>query len=139
MVGLLEHGRPWGYSCPLNGTCTAEYPNSKMPLLHLPQAVLTDRACVSACDQFAAAVKGLHLGTLIGTRTADATGATAVFSRILNDGSALQLTTKTFLAAGHQIIDGIGIAPDYYIPLTARDAATGYDPDIAKALTPLGH
>ena len=138
VAGLLEHGRPWGYGCPLTGTCTAEYPNSKMPLLHLPLAVLTDRACVSACDQFAAAVKDLHLGTLIGTRTAGATGAAAVFSRILNDGSALQLTTKTFLAAGHEIIDGIGVAPGYYIPLTAKDVATGHDPNIAKALAVLG-
>jgi carboxyl-terminal processing protease len=139
VIGLLEHGRPWGYSCPLTGTCTAEYPNSKMPLLHLPLAVLTDRACVSACDQFTAAVKDLHLGTLIGTRTAGATGAATVFSRILNDGSALQLTTKGFPAAGHEIIDGIGVAPDYYIPLTAKDVATGHDPDIAKALAVLGH
>jgi len=138
VAGLLEHGKPWGYSCPLTGTCTAEYPNSKKPLLHLPLAVLTDRACVSACDQFAAAVKDLHLGTLIGTRTAGATGATAVFGPILNDGSALNLTTRTFLAAGHEIIDTIGVAPDYYLPLTAKDVATGHDPDIAKALAVLG-
>ena len=138
LTGLFEHGKPWGYSCPLTGTCTAEYPNSKLPLLHLPLAVLTDRGCVSACDQFAAAVKDLHLGTLIGTRTAGATGAAAVFSRILNDGSALQLTTRTFLAADHEIIDWIGVAPDYYIPLTAKDVATRHDPDIAKALTVLG-
>jgi hypothetical protein len=33
---------------------------------------------------------------------------------------------------------GIGVAPDYDIPLTARDLSTGHDPDIAKALTLLG-
>jgi carboxyl-terminal processing protease len=138
VVGLFEHGHPWGYSCPLTGTCTAQYPNRKMPLEHLPLAVLTDRGCASACDQFAGAVKDLHLGTLIGTRTAGVSGAAGVFSRLLNDGSVLQLTTKTFLAAGHEIIDGIGVAPDYYLPLTAKDVATGHDPDIAKALTVLG-
>jgi carboxyl-terminal processing protease len=139
LAGLFEHGRPWGYSCPLTGTCTAEHPNSKLPLLHLPLAVLTDRDCESACDIFASAVKDQHLGTLIGTRTAGLTGAATVYSRILNDGSALQLTTRTFLGARHEIIDGIGVAPDYYIPLTAMDVATGHDPDIAKALTLLGH
>jgi carboxyl-terminal processing protease len=139
VTGLFEHGNPWGYSCPLTGTCIAQYPNSKMPLQHLPLAVLTDRGCASACDQFAAAVKDLHLGTLIGTRTAGVSGAAGVFSRLLNDGSVLQLTTRTFLAAGHEIIDGIGVAPDYYLPLTAKDVATGHDPDIAKALAVLGH
>jgi hypothetical protein len=29
---------------------------------------------------------------------------------------------------------GSGFAPDYYIPVTALDLATGQDPDIAKAL-----
>ena len=37
-----------------------------------------------------------------------------------------------------EIIDGIGVAPDYYIPETAKDVATGHDPDIAKALALLG-
>jgi len=138
LVGLFEHGRPWGYSCPLTGTCTAEYPNSTMPLLHLPLAVLTNRDCESACEMFASAVKDQHLGTLIGNRTAGLTGAATVFSGILNDGSAIQLTTSTALGAGHEIIDGIGVAPDYYIPLTAKDVATGHDPDIAKALAVLG-
>ena len=138
MVGLFEHGRPWGYSCTVAGKCTPNYPNSHMPLLHLPLAVLTDRDCQSACDAFASAVKDLHLGTLIGTRTSGIIGAAAVFFRILNDGSALQLTTKTFLDAGHVLSDGIGVAPDYYIPLTAKDVATGHDPDVAKALALLG-
>jgi carboxyl-terminal processing protease len=138
LVGLFEHGRPWGYSCPLTGACTAEYPNSKMPLLHLPLAVLTDRDCESACEMFASAVKDQHLGTLIGDRTAGLTGAATVFFSLLNDGSALQLTTSTVLGPDHEIIDGIGVAPDYYIPLTAKDVATGQDPDIAKALTVLG-
>jgi carboxyl-terminal processing protease len=95
--------------------CTPSYPNSHTPLLHLPLAVLTDRNCVSACDMFTGAVKDLHLGTLIGTRTAGIVGAAGVFSAILNDGSAVQLTTRTFLGAGHEIINGIGVAPDYYI------------------------
>ena len=139
MAGLFEHGEPWGYSCSLTGTCTASYPNSHTPRLHLPLAVLTDRNCVSACDAFIGAVKDLHLGTLIGTRTAGIIGAAAVFSTLLNDGSAVQLTTRTFLGVDHEIINGIGVAPDYYLPLTAKDVATGHDPDIAKALAVLGH
>jgi carboxyl-terminal processing protease len=137
MVGLFEHGKPWGYGCTLTGKCTAQYPNNDTPLLHLPLAVLTDRNCVSACDQFASAVKDLHLGTLIGTRTSGITGAADQYGVILNDGSSLNLTTKTFLGAGHEIIDAIGVAPGYYIPMTPKDVATGHDPDIIKALAVL--
>jgi carboxyl-terminal processing protease len=138
MVGLFEHGKPWGYSCTVTWKCTALYPSSRMPLLHLPLAVLTDRNCRSACDAFSGAVKDLHLGTLIGTRTAGVIGAGDDVGYTLNDGSGLNLTTKTFLGAGHEIINGIGVAPDYYIPMTAKDVATGHDPDITKALALLG-
>jgi carboxyl-terminal processing protease len=138
VVGLFEHGKPWGYSCTAAWKCTALDPNSHMPLLHLPLAVLTDRDCVSACDAFAGAVKDLHLGTLIGTRTSGVIGAADQYGVFLNDGSALNLTSRTFLGAGHEIINGIGVAPDYYAPVTAKDVATGHDPDIARALALLG-
>ena len=52
----------------------------------------------------------------------------------LDDGSALTLPPMHGLGADHEIINGIGGAPDYYIPRTARDVATGHDPDLAKAL-----
>jgi carboxyl-terminal processing protease len=42
------------------------------------------------------------------------------------------------LSAGRELINGIGVALDYDIPLTAQDLSTGHDPDIAKALTLLG-
>jgi len=138
MVGALEHGRAYGYGCAAIRTCTGLYPNSKTPLLHLPLAVLTDRTCASGCEAFSGAVKDLHLGTLIGTRTAGLVGAETVGVYTLSDGSVLQLTTESFLGADHEIINGIGVAPDYYVTVTAKDVATGHDPDIAKALTVLG-
>jgi carboxyl-terminal processing protease len=42
------------------------------------------------------------------------------------------------LGADHEIIDGIGVAPDYYLPMTPRDLSTGDDSNIAKALSLLG-
>jgi carboxyl-terminal processing protease len=138
LVGALEHGKPYGYACSGAGRCTALYPDSHTPLLHLPLAVLTSRSCSSGCDQFASAVKDLQLGTLIGTRTAGLVGAATAGAYFLNDGSFLQLATKSFLGPDHEIIDGIGVAADYYIPTTDNDVATGHDPDIAKALALLG-
>jgi carboxyl-terminal processing protease len=93
----------------------------------------TDRNWVSGCDAF----KDLHLGTLVGTRTGGiVSGPGAAY--LLDDGSALELPSKHDLSADHELINGIGVAPDDYIPLTAWDVSAGHDPDIAKALTLLG-
>ena len=108
-----------------------------VPLLHLRLVVLTDRNCVSACDAFSGAVKDLRLGTLVGTRTSGILSGPAPGYQ-LDDGSVLALPAKHASGADHELIDGIGVAPDYYLPLTARDLSTGYDPDITEALTLLG-
>jgi carboxyl-terminal processing protease len=137
LLGAFEHGRALSYDCTITGRCTANYPDRKTPLLHLPLAVLIDRSCESACDEFAGAVKDLHLGILIGTRTAGiASGHPQIY--VLDDGSALFLSARYFVSADHEIINGIGVAPDYYLPYTAKDLATRHDPDITKALALLG-
>jgi carboxyl-terminal processing protease len=144
VAGLLDafiHGAVWSYDCDVTGHCTANHTanhtGTATPLLHLPLAVLTDRNCASACDAFADAVKDLNLGTLIGTRTAGiVAGPADVYE--LDDGSLLGLPSQHELGALHEIINGIGVAPDYYLPLTAADLSNGRDPDIAKALTLLG-
>jgi carboxyl-terminal processing protease len=127
----------WSYDCDVTGHCTANHTGTVTPLLHLPLAVLTDRNCASACDAFAGAVKDLRLGTLIGTRTAGiVAGPANVYE--LDDGRLLGLPSLHELGALHEIINGIGVAPDYYLPLTAADLSTGRDAGIAKALTLLG-
>ncbi|HWG12519.1 MAG TPA: S41 family peptidase [Streptosporangiaceae bacterium] len=133
LLGAFEHGTAYGYDCTVTGQCTADYPDASTPLLHLPLAVLADRDCVSACEEFSGAVKDLHLGTLIGIRTNGIVSGTPL-GWVLDDGSALGLPAKHYVSADHELITGIGVAPDYYIPLTAWDLATGHDPDIAKAL-----
>ena len=137
LLGAFIHGKAWIYDCDVHGNCTATYTDSSVPLLHLPLVVLTDRNCVSACDAFSGAVKDLRLGTLVGTRTAGIVSAPAA-GYLLDDGSVLGLPAKHEVSAHHELINGIGVAPDYYIPLTAQDLSTGHDPDIAKALSLLG-
>ena len=121
----------------MHGSCTAHYTDSSVPLLHLPLVVLTDRNCASACDAFSGAVKDLRLGTLVGTRTSGIVAAPAA-AYLLDDASLIILPATQELSARHELINGIGVAPDYYLPLTADDLSTGHDPDIAKALTLLG-
>ena len=96
--------------------------------------VLTDRNCASACGAFSGAVKDLRLGTLVGTRTAGIVAAPAA-PYLLDDASLIILPVRHELSARHELINGIGVAPDYYLPLTAHDLSTGHDPDITKALT----
>ena len=137
LLGAFIHGAAWSYDCDVHGSCTANYTDSSVPLLHLPLVVLTDRNCASACDAFSGAVKDLRLGTLVGTRTSGLVAAPAA-AYLLDDASLIILPAKHELSAGHELINGIGVAPDYYVPLTAQDLSTGHDPDIAKALTLLG-
>ena len=137
LLGAFIHGAAWSYDCDVHGSCTAHYTGSSVPLLHLPLVVLTDRNCASACDAFSGAVKDLRLGALVGTRTSGIVAAPAA-AYLLDDASLIILPATQELSAHHELINGIGVAPDYYIPLTAQDLSTGHDPDIAKALTLLG-
>jgi len=137
LLGAFVHRAAWSYDCDFRGTCTPNYTDDSVPLLHLPLVVLTDRDCASACDAFSGAVKDLHVGSLVGTRTSGiVTGPAMGF--VLDDGSILSLPAEHELSANHETINAIGVAPDFYIPLTARDLSTGHDPDVAKALTLLG-
>jgi carboxyl-terminal processing protease len=134
LLGAFEHGTPYAFDCDIQNNCTADYPDASTPLLHLPLVVLTDRNCASGCDAFSGAVKDLHLGTLVGTRTSGiVAGPAAIW--LLDDGSQLQMPARHELSADHELINGIGVAPDYYRPLTAWDVSTGHDPDLVKALT----
>jgi len=137
LLGAFIHGAAYAYDCDVHGSCPATYTDSSAPLLHLPLVVLTDRNCASGCDAFSGAVKDLRLGTLIGTRTAGIVAAPAA-PYLLDDASLIILPARHELSARHELINGIGVAPDYYLPLTAQDLSTGHDPDIAKALTLLG-
>ena len=137
LLGAFTHGKAWIYDCDVHGSGAATYTDSSVPLLHLRLVVLTDRNCASACDAFSGAVKDLRLGTLVGTRTSGIVSAPAD-AYLLDDASLIILLAKHELSADHELINGIGVAPDYYLPLTAQDLSTGHDPDIAKALTLLG-
>jgi len=134
LLGAFIHGAAWSYDCDVHGSCPASYTDKNVPLLHLPLVVLTDRNCASACDAFSGAVKDLRLGNLVGTRTAGIVAAPAA-PYLLDDASLIILPARHELSAHHELINGIGVAPDYYLPLTAHDLSTGHDPDIAKALT----
>jgi carboxyl-terminal processing protease len=134
LLGAFVHDKITAYQCDAEGTCTANRTDDTVALLNLPLVTLTDRACGSACDHFSSAVKALHLGPLVGTRTAGVVSGPAGGYQ-LSDNSMLVLPTLHHLGPNHEIIDGIGVPPDHYVPQTADDLSKGDDRAIATALT----
>jgi carboxyl-terminal processing protease len=136
LLDALVHDRVTDYWCnntPTRDHCTANRLDASVPLLNLPVVVLVDRVCASACDAFSGTVKDLHLGTLVGTRTSGVvSGPSDPYS--LEDGSLIWLPAFYQIGANRERIDGIGVAPDYYAPLTAADLSAGRDPGLTKAL-----
>jgi len=74
------------------------------------------------------------LGKIVGTRTGGkVSGPAGVY--LLNDGSFLLILSLSEVGAHGEIIDGIGVAPDDSLPLTAAALSAGHDPDIEKAIS----
>jgi carboxyl-terminal processing protease len=133
LLGAFTQTAVVSYWCDVKDHCTANRTDDSVALLDLPLVALTDRNCASACDAFASAVKDLHLGTLVGTRTAGVvSGPGAPY--LLDDGSLLSLPQYHELAANGEVVNTIGVAPDHYAPLTAADLSAGRDPGLARAI-----
>jgi carboxyl-terminal processing protease len=133
LLGAWAHNKAFLYTCDAHNKCTVARTSDSVPLLNLPLVTLTDRDTASAGDFFAAAVKDLHLGKLVGTRTS---GMAAGDGRgfVLDDGSQLGLTVGRGFAANKEIISSIGVAPDYKAPMTAAALSAGRDPAVEKSL-----
>ncbi|MGP3937396.1 S41 family peptidase [Nonomuraea sp. KM88] len=133
LLGGFAHGKVTSYQCDVHDKCTASRTDDSVPLLGLPLVVLVDRACVSACDDFSAAVKGLDVAPLVGTRTAGfVAGAKVTYP--LNDGSVLAIPSLHHRGPHRELINAIGVPADHQAPMTPRDLSTGRDPALAKAL-----
>jgi carboxyl-terminal processing protease len=134
LLGTLAHHKVTSYECDWRARCAPNYTDDTEPLLGLPVVALTDRDCASACDSFASTFKDLHLGVLVGARTA---GAVSGLPRgyALDDGSGLVLPTLYELGADRELVNGIGVAPDYNAPLTADSLSQGHDAGVEKALS----
>jgi carboxyl-terminal processing protease len=134
LLGAFVHDTIWGYLIDGNGQRFSQSVDNSVPLLHLSLVVLTDRHCASACDAFAGAVRDQAIGPLVGTRTAGAI-AGAASAYFLNDGSVLGITAQLGMGVKGEMLNGIGVAPDYEASLTAQELSSGQDPAIAKAIT----
>ncbi|HZS88421.1 MAG TPA: S41 family peptidase [Chloroflexota bacterium] len=136
LLGAFAHNRIFAYSEDGHSQRTAARTDATMPLLSVPLAVLIDRGCASACDVMAAAIHDLHLGRLIGERTAgDAAGP--AYPWFLDDGGVLEIPAAFMRGANGEIVDGIGVPPDEPVPATPAALSAGHDPALGRALRDL--
>jgi carboxyl-terminal processing protease len=133
LLGAFVHNKVTANQCPVKGDCVEYRTDDSITLLNLPYTVLTDSVCASACEHFSSASKDLNLASLVGTRTAgEVSGSASPYT--LSNYSVLNLPPGHHLGPDGETIDGIGVAPDYYVPTTAKDLSTGRDPALDKAL-----
>ena len=136
LLGAFVHGKIWSYDLDRDGKRRANQTEDSVPLLLQPLVVLTDRRCFSACEAFTGAVRDLGLGKIVGMRTGGKVAGPA-YGYSLDDGSVLAITVVREAGAKGETIDGIGVAPDYVVPLTAVALSAGHDAEIEKAISVL--
>ncbi|MDX3006590.1 S41 family peptidase [Kribbella solani] len=134
LISAFVHDQVTAYLCTVDGKCEELRTDDSVKLINLPLTVLTDRSCASACEHFSSAVKDLSIGKLIGARTAgQISGPAEPFQ--LSNNTMLSFPARHHLGPKRETLDRIGVPPDYYLPLTPKDAATGRDAALAEALT----
>jgi hypothetical protein len=88
--------------------------------------LLIGRRCASSNESFIAAMDRLPTVTLVGDRTAGATGNPGTFN--LADGWTYTVSRWVESTADNRIIEDNGLEPDVYVPVSAADFARGQDP-----------
>lgn len=107
-----------------------------IPLYHVRLVALIDRGCASSCEATAMDIQDLHLGRLVGERTAGiASGPSIDF--FLDDGSVVTVPVAFMQGPAGEVISGIGVPPDDEVQPTLADLIGGHDPVLEKALEDL--
>ena len=94
--------------------------------------LLIGRRCASSNESFIAAMGQLPAVTLVGDRTAGATGNPGTFP--LADGWSYTVSRWIEYTADHQPIEDIGLSPDVFVAAGAGDFGMGRDPVLEWAL-----
>ncbi|HVU67408.1 MAG TPA: S41 family peptidase [Ktedonobacteraceae bacterium] len=136
IISLFVHNQVIGTLVDRQGQRTEIRTDDSVSMLHVHLVALIDRDCASACDVTAMDIRDLHLGRLVGERTAGAaSGPTRGF--FLDDGSVVAMPQAFLQGPAGEIVDGIGVPPDEEVSPTPADLAAGHDPVREKALQDL--
>jgi carboxyl-terminal processing protease len=132
LISAFVHNGVIGYTVNGAGKRTAQRTDDKIPLLHLPLTVLIDGGSASSSELIAGTVRDLHVGQLIGQRSAGALAEAEFFG--LGDGSGFEITEARVLGPKAEKVDGIGIQPNVVVPTSAKDLSAGLDPAVSRAV-----
>ncbi|GHO72567.1 hypothetical protein KSD_03380 [Ktedonobacter sp. SOSP1-85] len=133
VISLFVHNKIIASFVDKQGQRTDQRTDERVPLLHVRLVALIDRGCGSACDATAMDIRDLHLGRLVGERTAGVvSGPSSGF--FLDDGSVVIVPVSFMQGPAGEIVDGIGVPPDDEVQSTQADLAAGRDPVLEKAL-----
>ncbi len=97
-------------------------------------AVLTDELTYSDGETFAAGVKSLKLGPLIGTRTAGAGVWLSDGNRLVDGGRARVAEFPQYGMDGQWLVEGIGVVPDIVVENAPRATFNGEDAQLDAAI-----
>jgi tricorn protease len=125
--------RAWAFWQPPRGV---PYPNMQQTFRgHL--AVLADAFTYSDGETFAAGVKALQLGPVIGTRTSGAGIWLSDRNRLADNGVARVAEFGQFDVEGRWLIEGRGVAPDVVVDNLPVATARGGDAQLDAAIANL--
>jgi len=123
--------RTWAYWHPVD---SAPYWNQQQSFRgHL--VVLADQFTYSDGETFAAGIKALKLGPVIGMRTAGAGIWLSDRNRLLDKGLARVAEYAQYDRRGRWLIEGAGVAPDIEVDNAPYATAMGQDAQLAAALS----
>jgi len=98
-------------------------------------AVLADALTYSDGETFAAGIKALKLGPVIGTRTAGAGVWLSDANRLVDGGIARVAQFPQFSAQdGQWLVEGVGVAPDIEIDNLPHETFNGADRQLEAAI-----
>ena len=93
----------------------------------IPLVVLANDMSASASEILAASVQALGRGKVVGTTTFGK-GIVQTLLAFDEDGAGMQLTTSSYYDAGGRSIHGVGVTPDYEVPMDAEHLPINPDP-----------
>ena len=141
MVALLDYLLPEGdlfKTVDYTGKESVEKSNASF--LDMPMVVLVNGSSYSAAEFFAAALEEYDAATIVGEQTSGKGYFQVTYA--LPDGSAVALSIGKYYTPQGKSLEGVGITPDYVVPVDTKTAAAIYagtlapmdDPQILKAI-----
>jgi len=99
----------------------------------IPLVVLINEGSASASEIVAGALQDMQRGKLVGA-TSFGKGSVQMPSTLTNNEGAVRITIARWLTPNGRTIHGVGLTPDYEVPITNDDITAGRDPQLDKAI-----